>query len=138
MECYCYLRNDQDLLAGGKTHHERRFGEPFCEGPTIPFGAMVEYHPISARDKSRLHQFGKKVLPGIFLGCALIADGLWKGDISVADLEELEHLDSSEIHARRLNAKVLTPQKGKYIPDCGWNSKIAGKRSRSPRIHSAL
>ena len=36
----------------------RRFGEPL-KGPIIPFGAMVEYHPISTRDQSRLHQFGK-------------------------------------------------------------------------------
>ena len=28
----------------------------------------VESHPISAKDLSRLHHFGKKVLPGIFLG----------------------------------------------------------------------
>ena len=25
--------------------------------------------------------FGKKVLPGLFLGCALYAGGTWKGDI---------------------------------------------------------
>ena len=72
MECYCYLRNVQDLLADGKTLYERRFGEPF-EGPIILFGAMVEYYQISARDQSRLHQFDKKVLPGIFLGYELIA-----------------------------------------------------------------
>ena len=47
--------------------------ENHSTGATFPFGVMVEYHPISARDQSRLHQFGKKVLPGIFLGCALIA-----------------------------------------------------------------
>ena len=41
-ECYCYLRNVQDLLADGKTRYESRFGEPF-EGRVIPFGAMVEY-----------------------------------------------------------------------------------------------
>ena len=40
---------------------------PF-KGPRIPFGVKVEYHPISAKDLSRLHHFGKKVLPGIFLG----------------------------------------------------------------------
>ena len=41
-----YLRrNVQDLLADGKTPHERRLGEP-CTGPVIPFGVMVEYHPI--------------------------------------------------------------------------------------------
>ena len=44
MECCCYLRNVQDLLADGKTPCERRFGEPF-EGPIIPFGAPVEYLP---------------------------------------------------------------------------------------------
>ena len=41
------------------------------KGPVVHFGAMVAYYPICARDQSRLHQFGKKVLPGIFLGCAL-------------------------------------------------------------------
>ena len=45
MECYTYLRNMQDLLSDGKTPYERRFGMPF-DGPVIPFGAMVEYHPI--------------------------------------------------------------------------------------------
>ena len=43
MECYCYLRNVQDLLADGKTYYGRRFGEPF-KSLIIPFGAMVEYH----------------------------------------------------------------------------------------------
>ena len=39
--------------------------------------------------------------------------GIWKGDILIADIEELEEMDSSELHARRLNAKeVLTPMKG--------------------------
>ena len=38
----------------------------------------VEYHPISMRDQSRLQQFGKKVLPGIFLGSALIAGRIGK------------------------------------------------------------
>ena len=51
---------DQDLLADGKTPHERPFGEPF-KGPIVPFGAMVECCPISKRDQSRLHQLGKKV-----------------------------------------------------------------------------
>ena len=47
-------------------------GQPF-KGPIIPFGSLVEYHPITAKDQSRIHQFGKKVLPGLFLGCALYA-----------------------------------------------------------------
>ena len=65
MECYTYLRNVTDLLSDGKTPYERRFGKPF-EGPIIPFGSLVEYHPITAKDQSRIHQFGKKVLYGFF------------------------------------------------------------------------
>ena len=34
MECYCYLRNIQDLMSGGKTPYERRFGEPL-KGPSF-------------------------------------------------------------------------------------------------------
>ena len=74
---------------------------------------MVEYHPISTRDKSRLYQFGKKVLLGIFLGYQLIAGGIWKGDIVIADLEDLEKLDASEIYHRR--REVLISQKGDEI-----------------------
>ena len=65
MECYTYLRTIQ-------TPYERRFGQPF-KGPIIPFGSLVEYHPITAKDQSRIHQFGKKVLPGLFFGYALYA-----------------------------------------------------------------
>ena len=62
-----YLRNVTDLLSDGKTPYERRFGKPFK--------ALIEYHPITAKDQSRNHQFGKKVLPGLFLGYALYAGG---------------------------------------------------------------
>ena len=100
----------QDKLSDGKTPYERRFGIPF-DGPVIPFGAMVKYHPISAKDISRLHQFGAKVLPGMCLGNVLYTEGSWKGDIMVADIEKLEEMDASKLHALRLNAKeVLTSQ----------------------------
>ena len=79
MECYTHLRNIQDLLSDGKTQYERRSGEPF-KGPTIPFGSLVEYYPISAKDQSRIHQFGKKILPGLFFGYAVFAGGIWKRD----------------------------------------------------------
>ena len=71
MECFSYLRNVTDLLSDGKTPYERRFGQPF-KGPIIPFGSLVEYHPITSKDQSRIHQFGKKVLPGLFLGYAFV------------------------------------------------------------------
>ena len=78
---------------------------------------MIEYHHILVRDLSRLHQFGPKVLPIIFLGYPLHAGRIWKGDILIADIEELDQMDAIEIHAGRLNAKVvLTPMSGeKFI-----------------------
>ena len=115
MECYTYLRNVTDLLSDGKTPYERRFGQPF-KGPIIPFGSLVEYYPITAKDQSRIHQFGKKVLPGLFLGYALYAGRIWKGDVLIADLEELETMDASEIYSKRLNAKeVIFPKQGEFI-----------------------
>ena len=74
MECYTYLRNVTDLFSDGETPYERRFWQPF-KGLIIPFGSLVEHHPLTAKDQSRIHQFGKKVLPGLFLGCALYAGG---------------------------------------------------------------
>ena len=115
MECYTYLRNVTDLLSDGKTPYERRFGQPF-KGPIIQFGSLVEYHPRTAKDQSRIHQFGKKVLPRLFLGYALYAGRIWKGDVLIADLEELETMDASEIYSKRLNAKeVIFPKQGEFI-----------------------
>ena len=82
-----------------KTPYERRFKGPVIpfgamveyhpisamdqsrrhfKGPIIPFGSMVEYHPISAKDMSRLHQFGPEVT-GMFIGCALFAGEFRRG-----------------------------------------------------------
>ena len=94
------------FLSDVKTPYERRFGGHFKR--IIPFGSLVEYNPISAKDQSRIHQFGKKVLPGLFVGYALYAEGIWKGDILVADLEELETMAASEIYSEKLNAKEVT------------------------------
>ena len=126
MECCCYLRNVQDLLADGKTPHERRFGESF-KGPIIPSGAQVEYLPNSKGDTARIHQFGKKVFPGFLKGYASIAGEIWTGDILIADIEELEKLDASEIHPRRLNAEevLITTKRRRICISCGrWFSKI--------------
>ena len=40
----------------------------------------------------------------------------WKGDVLIADLEELETMDASEIYSKRLNAKeVIFPKQGEFI-----------------------
>ena len=60
MECNCLGRHP---MKGGSEI-------PF-NLPVFPFGAVVDYHPIFAKNQSRLHPFGPEILPGIFLGCAL-------------------------------------------------------------------
>ena len=120
MECYCHLRNIQDLLSDGKTPYERRFGMPF-NGQVL-----------------RKTNLGKKDLSGLFLVYALYAGGIWMGDIMVADIEELEEMDASELHARRLNAKeVLTPQRsGNFrFPVADGTVKIYGERTASENTH---
>ena len=91
--------------------------EPF-QGPILPFGSLVAYHPISTKHQSRIHQFGKKVLPGLFLGYALYAVGIWKGDTMVADIRrwtnqtswkrsrpENTHLDTGLSNPRRTSSR---------------------------------
>ena len=136
MECYTYLRNVTDLLSDGKTPYERRSGKP-SGGPVIPFGSLVEYHPKTSKDQSRIHQFGKKVLPGLFLGYALYAGGIWKDDVLIADLEELETMDASEIYSKRLNAKeVIFPQRRRiYSSNRRWTNQNSWRRSGTENIH---
>ena len=52
----------------------------------------------------------------MYLGYVLHAGGIWKGDTLVADIEELEMMDASEIRAKRLNAEeVLTREYGEQF-----------------------
>ena len=58
--------------------------------------------------------------------------GIWKGDILVEDVEELEILGASEIHARRLNAKEVLPLKSgeKFVflsqmEESSWQEEIS-------------
>ena len=47
--------------------------------------------------KTNQESINYSVLLGLFLGYALYAEGIWKSDVLVADLEELETMDASEI-----------------------------------------
>ena len=115
MECDTYLRKVTDFLSDGKTPYERRFGQRF-EKQIIPYWSIVECHPFTAKGQESINLVKKKVFPRLFLGYALYAGGIWKGDVLIADLEELETMDASEIYSQRLNAKeVIFPTQGKFI-----------------------
>ena len=44
-----------------------------------------------------------------------VRGGIWKGDVLVADLGELETMDASEIQSKRLNAQeVIFPKQGEF------------------------
>ena len=55
--------NFYDKMADNKTPYQKRHVKEI-DGPLIPLGTLVEYLPITAKDKSRTHQFGKKTLSG--------------------------------------------------------------------------
>ena len=54
---------------------------------------------------------------------------IWKDDVLIADLEELETMDASEIYSKRLNAKevIFPKEKGEFIfPIADGRIKIPG------------
>ena len=119
MECYFFLRNIQDLLSDGKTPHER----------ITPF--LLKTHRDCIRSVLKSCQ-----VYSLDMCCPLEESG--KGDIMVRDIEELEEMDASELHARRLNTKeVLTPMKGDnfYFLGRRWNSQNFWRRSTSEIVH---
>ena len=84
VQCFCFLRCIHDKLVGGQTAWQKRFGSSF-KGPFIPFGAEVQYYPITEEDKRKCHKFGSEMLPGIFFGYSQHAGGGWNGDLLLAD-----------------------------------------------------
>ena len=117
MECYTYLRNIQDLLSDGKTPYERRFGEPFKRTNCSVFfiGWVL---PYNCEGPVKNPSMWKESLTWIFPRIRIVrgCGGIWKGDVLVADLEELETMDASEIYSKTLNAKeVISPKENGHF-----------------------
>ena len=132
-ECYCYLRNVQDLLADGKTPYERRFGEPFKRANNtfwINGWISSDFTEWPSKNSSIWQE-------SVTWNLSWLAGGIWKGDILIADLEDLEKLNASDICTRITNAKeVLIRQKRWWIhiPICRWYSKNCQERDYEFRI----
>ena len=77
-----------------------------------------------------------------YLDCSsdthLYAGGIWKGDVLVADLEELETMDASEIYSKRLNAKGgdISQRKREFLFfQSQMDESNPWRRSRPENIH---
>ena len=78
----------------------------------------------------------KESLTWIVPWYALYAGGIWKGDILVADIEELETMNASEIYSKRLNAKeVVFPKWKFYFSSRRWTNQTFWRRSGSENTH---
>ena len=73
----------------------------------------------------------------MFLGYALYERGIWKGDVLIADLEELETMDASEIYSKRLKTKevIYLPNKENLFFNLRWTNQNPWKRSGTENIH---
>ena len=137
MDCYCFLRCVHDQLNAGSdsssTAFELRFGHQF-KGPIIPFGAQIEYKPSQQSDIFRLHQFGKKMLPGIFMGYVQHAGGGWTGDLLVSDWEQIENAKrTSDIHVKRFKAEevvIIIKQNQYCFPITTGNLRVPGETNK--------
>ena len=54
--------------------------------------------------------------------------GIWKGDVLITDLEELETMDASEIYSKRLNKKevIFPKEEGEFFPIADGRIKTSG------------
>ena len=121
----------------GRSPYERRFGEPF-KGPIIPFGLLVERHPITAKDQSRIHQFGKKVLTWI-VPRTCIARGGEFGKVTYwsQTLRSWKRWTHQKATQKRLNAKEVIFPKGKrriYFSNRRWTNQNPWRRSGTENI----
>ena len=119
MMCYCMLRNIVDMQAArvsedhskqhpAETSWERRFNQPF-DGPAIPLGAEVKYKPSAPNGEKRLHQFGDKLLPGLFAGYHQKPGGTWAGDLYIIDQDEI-----AQTNTHPSNTQAYSPQGSVY------------------------
>ena len=58
-------------------------------------------------DKARVKQSGKKTLKGICFGYVLRVGGGWSGDLIMADYEDLEESEVSEIYVKGFPPKNI-------------------------------
>ena len=99
---------DQDLRTSTLVRHRPIQGDSHVDflGESDQKNRLVQWSNVTL--------FLAKDLSGVYSSVTCYTRGrIWKGDILIADIEELEQMDASEIHATKLNAReALTPMRG--------------------------
>ena len=89
---------------------------------------MVEYHPVTAKDQSRIHQFGQKILPGCSSDTLCTRWEFGKVAKWLQTLRSWRRWTHRKSTRKRLDAKeVIFPKQGEFI------FPIAGGRIKTPR-----
>ena len=134
---YLSSKHTRSVVWWENTPYERRFGTPF-EGRIIPFGSLVEYCPILAKDQSIIHHFGKNVLPGLFLGYALYAgENLEEWHIScrhwgVGNDGRIRNL----LWKTQCKGRNISQRKWKiHFSSRWWTNQTSWRRSGTENIH---
>ena len=66
MECFFFCETYKTNWQTERHFVKHGFVIPL-DGQSLPCGAELHFYPISTKDKSRLHQFGTKIIPGTFM-----------------------------------------------------------------------
>ena len=136
MECHTNLRNVQDLLSDGKLHMRDDLGNHLKD----QLFHLVHWLSITLSLR-RTSQESINLERKSYLDCSwdthCTREGIWKGEILVADTEELETMDASEIYSKRLNAKeVIFPKKmDNSFSDRRWTNQTPWRRPGPENTH---
>ena len=116
-ECCCCLRNAYNKMADGRTTYEQRCCVKF-DGPLTPFWSQGQ---LQAHLLGMVHQFVRKMHPGIFVGFVLRAGRGWSGDLLIVDREDFENLAPSDIHVKRFEAPWNRTRRISVVSMCRRN-----------------
>ena len=137
MECCTYLRKRHRSLVWWEDPIRETFLGNHSKDRSFHLGSLVEYYPKTAKDQSRIHQFGKKVLPGLFLGCALYAGGnleRWRTDCrpwGVGDDGRIGNL----LEKTQCERGDISPKRRIYFSNRRWTNQPPWWRSRPKNTH---
>ena len=138
MECHCYLRNVQDLLADGKTPYERRFGEPFKRANNTFWSngwISSDFTERSGENSSIWQESVTRNLSGLWAhrGTNLERRYIDGRPGRFGKVGRIKYLSSEN---QREGSIDQTKRWWIHIPNRRWYSKIVRKRLRIPRTHS--